>query len=183
VKRFRWVAIGLAGLALAGAVTAGVMARSSSYGPGVIGATGFSCAGDSSDGMCWLRSSRQQATWTFDVSSLPTVVPSYVFMNFSAQTTNNQGGCGFGSTLSIVLRSGSLQLGMRGELVNPWKPQNAVPALGASEHEVGWQTYAATSVPRVLLGTKALTVTISPATLSRQVGVDEDSLHIGYFVG
>jgi hypothetical protein len=183
VKRFRWVVVGLIGVALAGAVTAGVMARSSATAPGVLGASSFSSTGAYKDGWYWLTSTRQQATWTFaDVSALQFANRYYVWLNFKGQATNTLGGYGFGSQLRIVVQgvsSGTLM----GQLVNSWKPHIADPAVVGGSHGVGWDVTGAMNLPPAYwIGARQVAVTVSLAELNRQVAVNEDSLHIGYFV-
>jgi hypothetical protein len=173
----------LVGVALAGALTAGVLARSSAYSPGVLGASGFSSTGTKEGSWYWLRSAQQQATWTFDVSSLQSANRSYVWMNFTAETTNGRGGCGFGSQLRIVVQ-GAYSGTVVGQLVNPWKPHIENGLVTGSTHGVGWHTYGTVNLPPMYwVGASKVTVTVSLATLDRQVGVNDDSLHIGYFVG
>jgi hypothetical protein len=183
VKRFRWVVVGLVGVALAGGLTAGVLARSSAYSPGVLGASSFASTGTKEGSWYWLRSPQQQATWTFDASWLQAANRSYVWMNFTAETTNGRGGCGFGSQLRIVVQGASSGT-IIGQLANPWKPHIENGLVVGSSHGVGWHTYGTVNVPAMYwVGARTITVTVSPATLDRQVGVNEDSLHIGYFNG
>jgi hypothetical protein len=180
MKRLRWVVVLLAGVAIAAAVAAGVTAKATpTYGPGVLGATGFVGGGTPGNGGYWLAYG-EKAMWTFDVTSLQGA--SNVFLNFKVQATNTQGGSGFTSALYIAVQgapfsSGTLYL----ELANPWKPHIAAPAAGRDSHGVGWDAYGAVSLPPPYYqNARQISVIVTPTTTGRLVNVTQDSLHIGY---
>src|SRR5262245_54528379 len=104
MKRLRWVALMLlCGAAIAAAVAAGVLAQSTAA-PGAVQGTITSATVNPVGGRYWLQTSRDQVTWTFDVTKLQAANRSYVFMNFAAKATNAVGAAGLGSQLAIVVR-------------------------------------------------------------------------------
>jgi hypothetical protein len=180
MKRVRWVVVLLAGVAIAAAVAAGVTAKATAtFGPGVLGASGFVSGGTPGNGGYWLGYG-EKAMWTFDVSSLQGA--SNVFLNFKVQATNTQGGSGFTSRLYIVVQGGPVASGaLFLDLANPWKPHIAAKAAGRDVHGVGWDAYGAVTLPLPYLkNAKQISVIVTQTTTGRVVNVTQDSLHIGY---
>lgn len=124
----------------------------------------------------WL-SYGKKATWTFDVGAIPALNGSLA-LNFSALSTSIQmgGGAGFDTNMSVVV-TGLGTATLTGMLNNPWQPH-----VGYNDSPpTGWQGYASLVVPTgVWKGASTLVVTVTPTSTNTLMGVNKDSLMLGY---
>jgi hypothetical protein len=191
MKRFRWIAILLAGVAIVALGAVSVMARST-YTNHAITASSFTSNGDpdqwhpyadhyGSGGWWWLGAG-ESAKWTFDVSGLQvlarssdTAILNSATLNFAALSTSPQGGSGFATTIKVVASGQRITTGTA-SLMNPWKPH-----IGAFSQGVGWDSHAAVPIPSsVWAGADTLTVVVTPATPGNWIAMNQDAVVIGY---
>jgi hypothetical protein len=191
MKRFRWIAIFVLGVAIVALGAANVMARST-YTNHAIFASSFTSNGDPDQwhpyadhygsGDWWWLGAGESAKWTFDASGLQALIRSpdttasgSVTLNFSALSTSPQGGSGFATTIKVVVSGRTIVTGAA-SLWNPWKPH-----IGAFSQGVGWDSHAAVSIPpSVWTGANTLTVVVTPVTPGNWIAMNEDALVIGY---
>lgn len=125
--------------------------------------------------MTWLGYEKT-ATYTFHVAGLPALAGS-VALNFNGYSISLQasGGAGFDTTMKVVA-TGIGTATMAGTLNNPWQPHVAYN----NDAPEGWAASASMLVPTgVWRGATTLTVTVMP-TSKTFMGLNVDSLHLGY---
>ena len=123
----------------------------------------------------WL-SYGKSATWTFDVASIPALNGSLA-LNFNALSTSIQlgGGAGYDTGMSVVV-TGRGTATLVGTLNNPWQPHVAYNDFAPT----GWQVREPIVPTAVWKGATTLVVTVTPTTTSTIMGVNKDSVMIGY---
>lgn len=177
----------LVGLVVVGVTTSSVLAKSgkttATYWSNAIGASSFqpgtgvgTVRPNAPDGWYWLGYEKS-ATWTFDVSSMSALTGSPA-LNLKGFSTSIQasGGAGFDTTIRVVV-TGVGSSTLTTTLNNPWQPHVAYNANPPS----GWEGAASVLVPTsVWKGASTLTVKVTALTSNTMMGVNEDSLLLGY---
>ena len=194
MKRFRWVAILFAGVALVVLGATSVFAGSSTYTANAIKASTFTSNGNlaqwhgyadayGSGDWYWLEGG-QYAKWTFDLGQLQplvlaasnTTITGSVHLNFAALSTSPEGGSGYSTPIRIFATNGRIGGAATVTLGNPWQPH-----IGPFSAGLGWDSHASVPIPMNLWAkTQTLTVTVTLPTAGNWIAMNKDALVIGY---
>lgn len=169
--------------ASASSVLAGSGKTTSTYWNNTIPAASFDASvapvarPDQPEGTWYWLGYNGSATWRFDVAAIPALNGSLA-LNFAALSTSIQagGGAGYDTSMRITV-TGIGTTTLAATLNNPWQPHvafnNAPPD--------GWAATASVLVPTsIWRGASVLTVTARPTTTNTYMGVNLDSLKVGY---